>query len=818
MKSIQLKSIHSYTQEQIAEVSNFSSAFKNYIQQLQNYTELKSENKSIEVRLRRNNNWCECVLASFFKTSSTEEVCLYWSQFADDLLKELWPFQNSDFGLFALGKLGAEELNLSSDIDLIIVRNDGAEFDLKKLSEFQKILSEYTDFGFCFRLDFNLRPGGKSSPLITSLGELEYHYGYHGEMWERMAWVRSRAICGEPILIQKVQDFMSRFSYRKHIDLTLHDDLSLLRYQINQDLERKPLKNTEFNLKLSKGAIRDIELFVHSMQIMHGGKKTLLKTHSTTKALNKLSTENLLNKADSEFLLKSYWKYRSIENLLHASLDLQNYLLNERDEFKLQFNFKELIQTSYKCDQIISSYLHINDSDILPKQLPAHLQDQQIFLKELGFSSESIFEVWPQIIESTALSKKSQTDELARLQFLENTLKQISSFDSQKDQALILLLDFVKASRAKASLFSLLNREQNLRHQLISLFLQSPYLSQIISQRPELIDSLFYGMQSEEPEDLEDFLDYLIERRMLVEILCAQSFINDPSLDKLTHELSRSADNIVLSLMRKLNIDDLQILALGKWGANENAFHSDLDFIFVTEKTPQILDQKLAKKIMNLLTQTHRAGQIYSIDMRLRPSGSAGPLIVSKNSLIEFLKSDAPVWQRQSYLRARSLSLDNEFTHKIRSTILSKKISPEEWNELKSIRSQLLEPHQSSLDIKYAPGGLIDIEFYAQIMLLKNSNLFLDQPIHTSTKQILLSLENILKLDLQTLVLNYDFLRKIEQFNKLFSQHANTKIDLKSESYSSICRVLKFDPSDLYEQIQQAFQQNTEITKNLFSF
>ena len=137
------------------------------------------------------------------------------------------------------------------------------------------------DFGYALRVDFDLRPGGKPSALVPSQSELENHYGYHGEMWERLAAVRARAIVGPSQLNSQLLQFFKKFSYRKHLDYTLLDDLRALRLRIREEC---PLtKSNFFNLKLGRGGIRDIELFVHSLQVMHGGRNPSLQLHSTDK-------------------------------------------------------------------------------------------------------------------------------------------------------------------------------------------------------------------------------------------------------------------------------------------------------------------------------------------------------------------------------------------------------------------------------------------------------------------------------------------------------------------------------------------------------
>src|SRR5690606_4306300 len=161
-----------------------------------------------------------------------------------------------------LGKLGANELNLSSDIDLMIVTEEmPRQEQFRAARQFVARLSEGGPSGFCFRVDLDLRPGGQFSPLSCSATQLQDYYWSLGETWERLALVRFRAVCGEKATIQQVEDIVRRYCYRKHLDYGLLEDLKKLRSQIHHH----HFNAKAVNLKLVPGGIRDIELFVHAL-------------------------------------------------------------------------------------------------------------------------------------------------------------------------------------------------------------------------------------------------------------------------------------------------------------------------------------------------------------------------------------------------------------------------------------------------------------------------------------------------------------------------------------------------------------------------
>ncbi|NJL24031.1 MAG: hypothetical protein HC902_01820 [Calothrix sp. SM1_5_4] len=280
---VALPELGTYTQEQRELARTWSPAFFRYEKVL-------SDPRIDDVHALRHQAWMKCVLATYFRPSSAREVCAYWSRIADELLIRAWRECGLDQGdsvLFALGKHGAEELNLSSDIDLMVVADPKNALTLEKgLRRFQQILHQPRDFGFCFRLDFDLRPGGKMGPWITSPAQFQDYYWSQGETWERLAMVRLRAVTGSPALQRQIQDLARRFSYRKFLDFTLLEDLKALRSQVHQKGFQR--RDGELHVKLDVGGIRDIELFVHSLLVLNGGKMPELQTRSTAGALERL--------------------------------------------------------------------------------------------------------------------------------------------------------------------------------------------------------------------------------------------------------------------------------------------------------------------------------------------------------------------------------------------------------------------------------------------------------------------------------------------------------------------------------------------------
>jgi glutamate-ammonia-ligase adenylyltransferase len=808
-----LPEISQYSNLEIAKAEEFSPALKTYLSLLARpQLNLKPRD---ELRIRRHQVWCQAVLATFHERASTEEICYKWSLTAEQLIGDAWNLAGgSAEGLIilALGKLGSRELNLSSDVDLVFVRRDDQLIDVNVMKAFNAILNERDEFGYALRVDLNLRPGGRSGSLLTSQTEFEYHYGYHGEMWERLSYVRARFIFGDPKLAEEILKFANRFSYRKHIDLTLMDDLSSLRQKIHHDIGLKD--QSFFNLKLSPGGIRDLELFVHSLQLIHGGKNKSLQTQSTSEAIAQLAALSFISAEEAKFLLSSYWYFRNVENHLHGTDDRQTYAISKKQKIFSKFAVECILNLADKSEEFVSRLLKINDEPALATDI----DDQKKWLKEKGFSEASINEIWPKIISASALSLKSEKDEVARQRFLHSFVDHLSNIQRNKDFALALLSDFIFASRAKASLYSLLNREKKLTEEIAWLFSSSPYLANIFVMRPELIDSLFFKSQAELPQDQDEALEMLIERRLLVEILCAQKFLKDLELGSLSLELTNTADEICKILLgrltHELQSESLNIICLGKWGGRELGFRSDLDFIFVTDETPTPIQQKLSKRFIHWLNQPNRGGVIYNIDTRLRPNGQAGPLLVSQAQLKNFLQHSAEAWQRQAYLKARPL-FDLNFS--IPQCSSQKLLSPTEREVLTDIRKKLLNDDSDSYDLKLRSGGLVDIEFAAQVSLLERAQFSLD----SSTQGMIqynMSQDEGWKLCGAQLLQNYNFLRTVEQMHQLTSSQSHSKIKKSQQAQSAFAVLatnLNLDIEQFDLKLQNIFSENRALLTQL---
>jgi len=802
---VALPEIAAYTPEQIAAARGLSPAVARYLDLIQQ----SARDTSGELRLERHRRWCEAALAVLFKTRTPEEVCRGWSLATRAILKKAWQscgLDGRDVVLMEMGKLGAEELNLSSDIDIFFVSRADPERDsLKKVRQFVQLLSEVTALGFCYRVDMDLRPGGSSSPLILSFDQMTNHYGYQGETWERVAIVRQHMQLGPRELIDEIREFCGKFAFRRHIDYGLFSDLFSMRERIQAHRSSANQPSLNVNIKFQPGGIRDLELLVHSLQLIHGGKNASLRTGSTTAALEALKTAQLLKTDEADFLRDTYWFYRDLENKIQLHGDAHTYELTpaianlippaEQEQF-----LKTAGRVRAIVDQLLSPFK-------AQEGFVAEADLEQKFAA-LGLTDDESLQSWKKLLHAEARSREKTRDEQERRKFLNTVLDQLRQLQVDNRMALYHLSQFIATVKAKASFFSLLNQHVELVEEIVWIFSCSPYLSQILLHRPELIDSFLLKNLEIASGDESLFHQSLRDYKLLSELVGASSFLRNRNVEALTQNLSRTTDTIILALLdflkKKMGVP-LDILTLGKWAGHEMGLTSDLDFVFIAPETPSEKHVKTARRFINFL---HSTGQpLYTIDLRLRPSGHAGPLLLTLDELRAYLGDKAQIWERQAYMSNRSLRASQPV-----ELMEPRPLTDEQKKELAAIQAQLLQPVRDSLDIKKSHGGLLHTEFALQIALL-DAGL---KPPAPGIANLVQTLAPRIGAGLGEQVLaNYQTLRTYQQLLILVSGNPSSQIHENAPAFEKLCLISRNTPKVLFEELCRLLRGQEELLNKL---
>lgn len=640
-----IPSIDSYSKDEIEGFLNFSSAGDIY------FNLLKLENLDPIYRIRHQ-AWLKVALDNFHSKTDQKQRSAYWSLSMDLIVKSIFEtyFTSKDSILIlALGKYGSQVLNLSSDIDIILVADGPITQDLtKKARLFLQHLNAKTPYGFLTRVDLNLKPN-KQPGIITESNNLTSYLWQSTELWERLIYTRARKICGQLKDETSLFSEINKFCFRKYIRLDLIVGLSdLIQKIMDHNLDEK-------NIKLCPGGIRSVELLLSAIQLLFGGRVPEFQSANTYNILNSLDKLHLYSESQIQNLISNYNTLRILEDRMQCILDEQTHTL-------------------------------LDSTDL-----------SQVFLE----NKKNI-----QIFLST-IERGESTQASSLLDHLHQLLAEHPHLDE--------FIQFLKKHSAYIALFE---KHPKSYGNLLKSLIYSPQVTKLILLRPDLMDMFLLKKTFLESEDSdEEFLIQLSDFKSISQITAIGEFLTELDINKFLIKNSKIADFSVTQIFNRVfNEKDVEILKLGKWSGNELGVFSDLDFIFVAKNETD--RSKKSRKFISYLTHGTFHGPFYSIDLRLRPSGHAGPILTTNEKLKDYLENSAPVWLRQAYLRNKFLISQNKF-------IFSVKTPTEiEQKELIDIRMKRFTIATSnSISIKDSFGGIVDLEFYIQCCFLKLSQL-----------------------------------------------------------------------------------------------
>jgi glutamate-ammonia-ligase adenylyltransferase len=728
-------------------------------------------------------------LQDILKIYPIQDVMIHMSNLADVILSESLSYvesflkqrygepENNSYTLIGLGKLGAQELNYSSDVDVIFVYKEEGEttgirtvsgirvnkisafeYYVKLVEEFSRFLSANTENSFAYRVDLRLRPQGQRGSLAMSLSSYEQYYESWGQLWERAVLIRTRPIAGDKELGNQFLNIIEPFVYRRYLDFDAIDEIRRMKSQVEQ------IKGGSFSrdIKRGYGGIREIEFFIQIFQLIYGGKYPILRERSTFRCLHKLLQRGFIGYEDYAQLSDNYIFLRTLEHRLQQLNDIQTHTIpsNEKElhilSKKMGFSdsksfLEELNNRRRKVRTIYDSLLETKKTEVSTGLLSSIYWDMDSPIEDL-------------LVEE--LKKKNIKDITKTIYYLMKIRSNVYSFQTIRSRRLLeeILSKFIDdALNTETPELTILNivdfssilttRESYLeffieKPEIISLFnfifCHSEYLSKMIMVNPEYMEKMIEGLERKKSLGIFDTeIKLLFERfgeskairlfKKFEEIRLGILFLNKKvSINEVMKSLSMVAEVILSALLKKLS-KDLNIVAFGKLGGREIIFNSDLDLIFLTEKYPKDSDIKSAEQILRTCLSYTKEGIAYKIDTRLRPDGSKGPLVNSLEAIGDYYLRHAQLWELQALLKARPV----QYIYKekrdfktlkqfmdIRRDVLIRRGDEITLDEIKKMRarikSELSKEVGGSYDIKLGEGGLEDLEFIVQYLQLKN--------------------------------------------------------------------------------------------------
>ena len=704
--------------------------------------------------------------------------------------------------VIGMGKLGAGELNFSSDIDLIFAYpEDGEtggkrplthrEYFIRLGKKLVQLLGETTADGFVFRVDMRLRPNGNSGALALSFDAMDHYYLTHGREWERYALVKARAITGGT----SAADLMQRlkpFVYRKYIDFTVVENLRELKNRIEHELKRKGVQH---NIKLGPGGIREIEFVAQAWQLIRGGREPDLQDRRLLVILQRLAQKRLLPEAVAKQLRDAYVYLRRLEHRLQMINDQQTQALPESeldqcriatamgygdwDEFMqdwlrvsagVQSVFDDMFgaDENPEGDEDISPYAGVWLESLEPGEAEA-------VLREGGYTGpEAVGQLLAGLRSGRAWSAFS-AEAKDRMDRLMPRILELCGRSPHPNTTLQRLVQILEAIGRRTSYIALLAENPSVLEQLIQLSSASAWIASWIARHPLLLDELFdprllFGDFSEDSarDELRQLLSHLPEDDLEGQMNALREFRHaqvlrvaaaDVSANLEDREISRRLCQIAeiclqacfdmawTELVRKYGEPGSMaatgqrgfiVVGYGKLGSLEMGYTSDLDLVFIhrqvapasiTRGERAISDvtfyQRLAQKIVQLATVRTHAGRLYEVDVRLRPNGLSGAPASGLQSWTTYQLEKAWIWEHQALVRARAVvgeaQLAADFAERRAEIIRLPREAPELKKAILDMREKMRREKPGpadAFDIKSSRGGMVDIDFLVQYLVL----------------------------------------------------------------------------------------------------
>jgi len=712
--------------------------------------------------------------------------------------------------VLALGKLGARELNFSSDIDLIFAfpgegETRGADRPVEQGEFFSRLCRQLIHVighpggeGFVFRVDLRLRPFGDNGPLALSFDAMERYYQEQGRDWERYAWIKARTVAGDKRAGQVLLKRLHPFVYRRYLDFGAFESLRAMKHMIAQEVARRGMQQ---NIKLGRGGIREIEFFGQIFQLIRGGVSPGLQKRPIREALTALADEGHIPEAVQRELDAAYVFLRTVEHRLQEAADQQTHDLpsdpfgqarlaasmgfDSHDAFREALNRHR--DTVHGHFQLLLESPDVERSGRPPDDGISQIWHQKLdpaeasaVLAQMGYQPPAeALQILKDLHDDSATRALSSTGR-QRLDRLIPLVVAEAGRAGQPLTALRRLADLIRAVERRTSYLALLLEYPAALAHLVKLADASPWIASLLAQHPVLLDELLDPRTLYRPPSRE-MLEAEIGRRLgcapdedleaQIEALCIFKQINvlrvaaaDVSgrmpLMRVSDYLSDIAEvaiNAVVDLTWRHLVErhgrpecrlegvscerGFGVIAYGKLGGLELGYGSDLDLVFLhagvdghTRGGPHPIDNaqffnRLGQRVIHLLTSHTRAGRVYEIDMRLRPSGISGVLVQHVEAFRDYQLNHAWTWEHQALIKARPVSGERLITSRfeaIRAEVLSRprpraKLHAEVADMRARMRAEQHRLDPGLFDLKQGPGGIVDIEFLVQYLVLRHA-------------------------------------------------------------------------------------------------
>ncbi|MSO88565.1 MAG: bifunctional [glutamine synthetase] adenylyltransferase/[glutamine synthetase]-adenylyl-L-tyrosine phosphorylase [Rhodospirillaceae bacterium] len=647
-----------------------------------------------------------------------------------------------------------------------------------------RILDERTSEGYVFRTDLRLRPDPGATPVAMSTLAAETYYEGMGQNWERAAMIKARPIAGDR---EAGRVFLARlrpYIWRKHLDFAAIQDIHSIKRQIDAHGGGGTIALAGHNLKLGRGGIREIEFFAQTQQLIWGGRDPSLRSQATCEALAALAASGRIAADTARELTEAYRYLRRAEHRVQMVEDRQTHSLPPDDaglaalaSFLGHASRGELEAAMLSTLRIVERHYAMLFEAAPTLSGPGNLvftgieddPETMATLAGMGFSDPR--SVASRIREWHHGRYRAMRSARARELLTELTPALLAALakSAQPDTALVNFDEFLSRLPAGVQIFSLFHANPGLLDLVAEVMGDAPLLAERLARHSNLLDSVLAsgfldalpGREAlaaelsgvlEQARDYQDVLDltrrWANERKFQAGVQLLRGLRSAEEIGRALSGIAEAAIGVLLPIVEtdfarghgRVEGDSLVVVALGKLGGREMTVTSDLDLIFLYRGAPGIESSdgprslpltayyaRLSQRLINALTALTGEGQLYTVDMRLRPSGTKGPIAVSLDAFELYHRDSAWTWEHMALTRARTIAGPLGLRHRADEAIRKVLVRPRDPDRLAvdvaDMRQRIAREHpgHSFWDIKYRAGGLIDVEFIAQYLQLRHA-------------------------------------------------------------------------------------------------
>jgi glutamate-ammonia-ligase adenylyltransferase len=763
----------------------------------------------------------------------------------------------SGFTVIALGKLGGGELNYSSDIDLMFVyasngctagpqQVSNKEFYKKLANQLTALLSTYTGEGICYRVDLRLRPEGSLGEVCISTEGAKNYYEKRARDWELQMLIKARVAAGDLDTGQGLLDFVEPLIYSSSLDFTAVESMSATRDRIDEKLAARRGGNgpSPFDVKLTRGGIRDIEFLVQCLQRLHGGRVPWVRHGGTLLALLRLQDKDLLSAKEYWRLASAYEFLRHLEHRLQVAEDRQTHTLPSEPEAL------ELIARRMPSGLLGG----VGTREQLLTQLNAHLEQVVTIYERVIHAQKPMYyslAIEPSETDdgagTVAAPQIVQPNSSNLIRSLNETAPSLASEVSGANltRGLAAFEHFLERMASNPALMQALETDPLLSRNLLDIFQHSPYFAEEFVREPELMyqvqDAGFADYARSfalltDPVELRRFF-----RREMIRIQTASICGRAPIFDTLGRT-SDLADSTIAAAYRMAVTqvlaskppqqssyaasDQLMVIALGRLGMREFDLASDADLVFVlpdADHDELLFWTRVAERTVDLLTAYTGEGVVFAVDTRLRPNGREGALVQTASAFTDYFAQRAEAWEGIAYMKSRAVAGNMEA-----ATGFLNALQQVDWRrygqsgrskkDLRQMRLRLEKEQGTANPLKAGRGGYYDIDFALMYLRLKGAGVFFKVLNTPERIDILEKMGHLERDDAAFLQDAATFYRALDHGLRVFSGQAEGSLpnsEFKLEALEEL--VERWIPDRLHDEpLRTKVSQIREHTRTLF--